>query len=146
MRVYFDNCALNRPSDEREQPHVTAEAEAMELLLLLCRRDELQLVASATLDYEVLLCHDDEKREFVQQILELAAETVSWSAEDSARARELERQGFKPMDSLHLVSAMSGLAERFCTCDTRLLKRARKHPEFPFRVVTPLELLEEVTA
>ena len=62
-----------------------------------------------------------------------------------ARAREFGATGMKPLDALHLASAVEAEAEFFCTCDDRLLKRAREAETGQTRVVSPLELVTEVS-
>lgn len=48
------------------------------------------------------------------------------------------------MDALHLASAVESKAEYFCTCDDRLLKRARQFDTGMTRVLNPIELIEEM--
>jgi predicted nucleic acid-binding protein len=47
-------------------------------------------------------------------------------------------------DALHLASAEAARAELFCTCDDRLLKKARKIEGLQTRVVSPLEAIGEI--
>jgi len=49
----------------------------------------------------------------------------------------------KPLDALHLASAVEGSAAYFCTCDDRLLRRAREVETGATRPVSPAELIEE---
>ena len=144
MLVYFDSCALNRPLDAKIQPRVLAEAAAVEALLFHCLMGQLQLLASDVLYYEAMCCADLEKQAFVYQVLAHAVKNVAWSRQLAARTRHFEKQGLKPLDSLHLASAEAGLADWFCTCDTRLLRRARKLVGFTAKLVTPAELLKEI--
>ena len=51
----------------------------------------------------------------------------------------------KPLDALHLSSAVETEADFFCTCDDRLLRRARAADTGRTRVVSPLELVTEVS-
>ena len=51
----------------------------------------------------------------------------------------------KPLDALHLASAVEADADFFCTCDDRLLKRARGTQTGRTRVVSPLDLVTEVS-
>jgi predicted nucleic acid-binding protein len=48
------------------------------------------------------------------------------------------------MDALHLALAELGKAEYFCTCDDRLLRRSRKSAGVGVKVVSPLELVQEI--
>jgi len=60
------------------------------------------------------------------------------------RSRELIEQGIKPIDALHLASAESAKADYFCTCDDRLLKRAKSMETLRTNVVSPTELILEI--
>jgi len=48
------------------------------------------------------------------------------------------------LDALHLASAEEAEADYFCTCDDRFLKRAKTFNDLRTKVVTPLELIEEL--
>ena len=58
------------------------------------------------------------------------------------RASEFILLGIKPLDALHLASAEE--ADYFCTCDDRFMKRAKTFNDLRTKVVTPLELIEEL--
>jgi predicted nucleic acid-binding protein len=60
------------------------------------------------------------------------------------RARELNSLGFKPLDALHLASAEAAQADYFCTCDDRLIKKAKTTQGFTIKVVSPVEVISEV--
>ena len=53
--------------------------------------------------------------------------------------------GMKPLDALHLASGVEADADFFCTCDDRLLKRARQVETGRTRGVSPLDLVTEVS-
>ena len=59
-------------------------------------------------------------------------------------ATRFNEQGLRPADSLHLASAIHGQADYFCTSDDKLLRRARRMDTSRTRVVSPLELIEEI--
>ena len=61
------------------------------------------------------------------------------------RARAFQAEGIKPIDALHLASAVTAKAEYFCTCDDRFLRRAKAVDTGQTKVVSPLELITEVT-
>jgi predicted nucleic acid-binding protein len=53
--------------------------------------------------------------------------------------------GIKPLDALHLASAVSAQADYFCTCDDRFLRRAKEAETGLVKVVSPLELVTEIS-
>ncbi|MEW6381251.1 MAG: PIN domain-containing protein [bacterium] len=60
------------------------------------------------------------------------------------RARELSRSGIRPLDALHLASAEEAEADYFCTCDDKFLNRTKTIQGIKTRVVSPVELIEEI--
>jgi predicted nucleic acid-binding protein len=66
--------------------------------------------------------------------------------EIEAQAATFVKAGIKPMDALHLASAARTKADYFCTCDDKLLKKSKKLKSLDTRVVSPLELIAEVTS
>ena len=68
---------------------------------------------------------------------------IEWGGLEE-RARLLNEAGLKPLDALHFACAVEAGADYFCTCDDRLLKRARVIHSGPPQVVSPLELIKEI--
>jgi predicted nucleic acid-binding protein len=71
---------------------------------------------------------------------------VELSPDVEERAHAYNEAGLKPLDALHLSCAVEAGADYFCTCDDRLLKRARVIHSGPPKVVNPLELIREIGA
>lgn len=61
------------------------------------------------------------------------------------RAQSFHASGIKPLDALHLASAIEAKADYFCTCDDRFFKRAKTVDTLETNVISPLELITEVT-
>ncbi len=53
MRVYLDCCGLQRPFDDRSQPRIAVEAEAVLAILALCESHHLRLISSEALLFEI---------------------------------------------------------------------------------------------
>ena len=64
---------------------------------------------------------------------------VRLSAAIEERAHVFHKGGLRPLDALHLACAVEAAADYFCTCDDRLLKRAKAIHTGPPKVVNPLE-------
>ena len=60
------------------------------------------------------------------------------------RAKSFVAEGIKPLDALHLASAEIALADYLCTCDDRFLKKANQLSELSVKVVSPVNLVEEL--
>ena len=145
MRVYLDTCSVQRPLDDRSQLRVRLEAEAVLAILSLCESGALRMVSSEALELEVAKNPLPQRRVFAVEAMKLADDVIEINDTVVARAILLEQQGFKGMDALHIAAAESGNVEFFCSCDDRLVRRAKSLTDSTLRFGTPLELLEEVT-
>jgi len=146
MRVYLDACSLQRPLDDRSQPRVNLEAEAVLTILRMVEDGELELISSEALEFEVERTPDSERRAAATEILKLASRTLRVDDEIAAEAAALTRSGFKPLDALHLAFASWAKVEYFCTCDDRLWKKAQRLKSLGTNVATPLELVMRVVS
>ena len=144
MRVYLDCCSLLRPFDDKSQPRIAVEAEAVLAVLSLCESDHLKLVSSDALLFEIGRIPDQERKEDAFAILGIAKEAVELSQEIEKLAGKLEDLGLKPLDALHLASASASKVDYFCSCDDRLLRRARSFDGLNTKVVSPTELVMEL--
>ena len=52
VKIYLDACALNRLTDDQSQSRIHAEAEAVERVLPLVRKDEAEWKTSIVLEAE----------------------------------------------------------------------------------------------
>jgi len=144
MRVYLDCCSLHRPFDDRSQPRIAVEAEAVLVILALCESHQVGLISSETLLFEIGRIPDQIRKEDALAILKLSKETVELTAEVEALARRLRAAGLKPLDALHLASASTAKADYFCTCDDKLLRKAKILDGLDTTVVSPTELVMEL--
>jgi predicted nucleic acid-binding protein len=145
LKVYLDTCSLNRPLDDKAQMRVALEAEAVLGVLTRIEEGAVALVVSDVLTLETQRSSQPERRAFVESVLEGATEFVSLDDTVRDRGKELEKRGFRAFDALHLASAESSRADFFCTCDDGVLKKAAKQKDLRVRVVSPLQLAEEVS-
>ncbi len=144
MLIYFDTCCLQRPLDDRSQPRINIEAEAILTILGVIEGSTIDLVSSEVIDYEISRIPDINRENKVRQILTISSKYVSINDEIEVQARQYIEEGIKPMDALHLASAVAVNADYFCTTDDQFLNRARKISTPFLRVLSPLELVVEV--
>ena len=144
MKIYMDMCSLQRPFDDKSQMRVQVEAEAVLAILHVCESGNAVLVGSDALVFETDGNPDPVRRDFAARTIARAGQFVSTTAELKARAQTYMAAGVKALDALHLASAVEAQAEFFCTCDDRLLKKARTLTTPPPRIVAPLELVMEL--
>jgi predicted nucleic acid-binding protein len=144
MKIYLDTCSLHRPLDDKTQVRVALEAEAVLSIVKMCEGGIVLLVTSDALTFEVGHNPHPQRRAFVTEILARAPIVVALSDIIEQRAKELEGRGFKALDALHVASAEAEQVDYFCTCDDRLLKRAKVQSDIRIKIVSPLELAQEV--
>jgi len=145
MKVYLDMCSIQRPLDTKTQPRIAVEAEAILGLLTLCEAGQVELMTSDALVFELERNPHPVRKEYALKVLTKATVFVHTDSQVEERARTFLAEGIKPVDALHLASAMEAKADYFCTCDDRFLKRAKAVDTGQTKVVSPLELITEVT-
>ena len=141
MRLYLDLCAIQRPLDDQTQLRVRAEAEAVLGLLALCESGALTLVVSGVHVAENEKSPHPDRRAHVDDVIGLAGSYVDTGAAALQRAKRYETLGIKPLDALHLASAVEAGVTYFCTTDDKLLRRGRAADTEGTSVVSPLELV-----
>lgn len=144
LRVYFDSCCLNRPFDDRSQPRVSLEAEAVLEVLKHWEAGGIALISSEALTLENDEKADPDPKAYVHGILDRADEFVLVGQSIAARAKEFEADGMRTLDALHLACAEDVDADYLSTCDDRFLKKARSRSDLKVSVVSPQELFDEV--
>ena len=144
MRIYLDCCSLQRPFDDRSQPRISVEAEAVLVILALCESSSLTLISSEALLFEIGRIPDQTRKDDALEILKIAKEAVELTAEGEALARKLMASGLKTLDALHLASASTAKADYFCTCDDKFLRKAKTLEGLDTAVVSPTELVMEL--
>ena len=145
MKVYLDMCSIQRPLDTKSQPRIAVEAEAILGVLTLCEAGQVELMTSDALVFEVERNPHPVRKEYALKVLAKATMFIPTDSQIEERARALQAEGIKPIDALHLASAVIAKAEYFCTCDDRFLKRTKAVDTGQTKVVSPRELITEVT-
>lgn len=144
MKIYFDNCSLQRPLDDQTQPRIFLESQAVSEILAACEAGEFDLVTSEILETELNKMPNPKRRGLAQKFLALATDRILTTGAIVNRAVEFEKRGFAAFDALHLASAEISQTDYFCTCDDKFLKRAKAQSDLQIRVCSPLELAQEI--
>jgi predicted nucleic acid-binding protein len=145
VKIYLDMCSIQRPLDTKTQPRIAVEAEAILGVLTLCEAGPVELMTSDTLVFELERNPHPVRKEYALKVLAKATVFILTDSQIEERARALQAEGIKPIDALLLASAVIAKAEYFCTCDERFLRRAKAVDTGQTKVVSPLELITEVT-
>jgi len=144
IKLYLDLCSIQRPLDRQDQLRIVLESEAVLGILAFCAAGSAELVSSETLVFEAGRTPDEKRKKHSISALSLSRVFVKLSASIEARAKQLQNEGLKTMDSFHVASAEHGHAEYFCTCDDRLIKRTKTLKSVKMKMGTPVELAEEI--
>lgn len=142
MRVYLDNCCLNRPFDDQGQIRIRLEAEAKLHIQGLIRGGEVELAWSYVLDYETSANPFEERRQAIRHWREWAAVDLDETSTILQRADRFASGGMKSLDALHVACAVEAKCDCFLTTDDSLLKRGSAIREV--RVLDPTASVREV--
>ena len=144
-KIYLDSCSIQRPLDSKSQLRVRLEAEAVLGILSLVETDQIDLVASEVLLFETNRNSNQVRQEYGQEVISKAKSFVHVSAKVERRSKQFHKFGLQPVDAVHLASAEEAKADYLCTCDDDLLKKTKKIQGLKTKVVSPLELVEEIS-
>lgn len=144
MKIYLDCCSIQRPFDDRSQPRIAVEAEAILVVLALCESNQLELISSDALLLEIDQIPDPIRKEDAMEIISLAEQTVELTSEIEILAREFGVSGIKTLDALHLAFASFSRVDYFCTCDDKFIRKAKSLGNLNTKVVSPTELIMEL--
>ena len=137
-------CSVQRPLDTRSHLRISVEAEAILGLLALCEAGQIDLVSSETLLFETEQNPHLVRKRYALDVLSRAPLFIPTDSRIEEQARIWHNAGIKPVDALHLASAVAGGVDYFCTCDDRFLRQAKAMDTRRTRVVSPLELIAEL--
>ncbi|MEM1054989.1 MAG: PIN domain-containing protein [Bacteroidota bacterium] len=143
--VYLDNCAIQRPLDDRDQYRVRIEADAITAVLAAVEQGTVDLLSSAALRIESGRVRNRSRKEFAAAALGLANRVIPATSDVRTLAVRYQSVGIRSMDALHLASAVLAGADYFCTTDDRLLRRSASVDTQNTRVVDPLVLAEALS-
>ena len=125
MLIYLDLCCLNRPFDDQNQLVIRLQTEAKLHIQHEIRQGGLALAWSAVMDLENDANPDLERRNAIAAWKSVASVDVELLLEVESTAEELARAGIKPMDALHVASALSAGAAWLLTTDKGSLAKMR---------------------
>ncbi len=92
---------MHRPLDDKSQPRIALEAEAILAILSLCEREQLTLASSEVLMFDVDRNPHPQRKAFATEVLAQAKHTIVVSEAVAQRAKTLEQDGFRALEALH---------------------------------------------
>jgi len=145
LKVYCDTNVYNRCFDEQNQLRIRLECTAIEGIYALAEAGRLELSWSFMLDYENSLNPQLDRKEWVELLSRMCADTIAPSPQILTLARRIMKlRKLKPRDALHLACAQHGGCDFFITCDDALIQRAPsrgRQPVLQVKVVNPVEFI-----
>ena len=139
MLIYLDICCFNRPFDDQSQLLIRLQTEAKLYVQEAIRQRIFSLAWSAVMDLENVANPDIERRETIAGWKKWAMVDVDTRPDVEAVAEELTLLGIKPMDALHVASALAGGATWLLTTDKALLRKMQNDPRL--RVMDPIDFI-----
>lgn len=143
MKIYLDNCCLNRPFDDLSNDMVRMEAEAVLAIINRCESDGWNFFTSDVLFDEIDHNPNIVRKKKVLMLYRSAKDHIELTGEILTRAKRLEMFNIKAYDALHLASAEAGGVDIFLTTDRKLINAAIRS-DANVKVKNPLIWLTEV--
>ena len=129
MRVYLDNCCLNRPFDDQRQARIRMESEAVIIVLNRVEAGEVQWVSSDALRIEASRQPDNDRRQRILALIARADEHVFITNIVRERAIQVAKMSFTSYDALHIACAENGKVDVLFTTDDRMIRKAAMHAD-----------------
>ena len=140
-RVYLDTSIYNRPFDDQTQPKIFLETQAVILILQLVEAKLIELVSSSVLEYENSRNSFFVNQQTMERYLQMATMKQEVNEGIRERGEQLEQQGVKAIDALHVACAEASNNDYFITCDQRLINRCRG---LALKVINPTGFILEM--
>ncbi|MGB7250910.1 MAG: PIN domain-containing protein [Phormidesmis sp.] len=140
-KVYLDTSAYNRPFDDQSQPKIFLESQAVVIILQMVETRTVALIGSSVLEYENSRNPYPMKQEAMNRYLQMASSRQTVDEAICQRATQLEHNGLKAVDALHIACAERIGSDYFVTCDKRLINRCSS---LTLKVMNPVDFILEM--
>jgi len=140
IKIYLDTSAYNRPFDDRTQPKIFLEAQAVVIILQMVEAKVVELFNSSVLEYENSRNPYPIKQQAMNYYLQMAKFKQEVNEAIRQRAEQLGHNGLKAVDALHIACAEAVNSNYFITCDKRLINRCS---ELKMKVINPVDFVLE---
>ena len=123
MRIYLDNCCLNRPFDDQANIRIRLETEAKLYIQEKIINREIELAWSYIIDYENHFNPFEERRTTIDKWKSRAIVDIEEATDIIDNARSIQNLGVKSKDALHVACAIEARCDYFFSTDDMLLKK-----------------------
>jgi len=138
IRVYLDNCCLNRPFDDQKQLRVSLETQAKLFIQSLIVKGDIELLWSYMLELENRKNPFENKQLSIAGFSSHAMDFIQRSDSVSKMADQFAAEGLRVADAIHLACAINGGADFFITTDDKILK----FPLLSIQIIDPITLIK----
>lgn len=144
IRIYLDNCCLNRPYDDQSQLRISLETQAKIYIQGMIADNKFELASSYMLDYECSRNPYEMRRMIIRGFLDdntvVYLDEGGYKDEVEKLAEQIKTAGIKSADAIHTACAILLNCDFFLTTDDRLLKYESERIE----VVDPIEFIKRI--
>nr|WP_216595661.1 PIN domain-containing protein [Myxosarcina sp. GI1] len=137
----MDTSVYQRPFDDQTQPKIFLETQAVAIVMQMVETKAIALVGSSVLEYENSRNPYLIKQEAMNRYLQLAEFRQTVNEVIRQRAEQLEHNGIKAIDALHVAFAEASNCDYLVTCDKRLINRCS---ELTLKVINPVNFVVEI--
>ncbi|MEB3341751.1 PIN domain-containing protein [Okeania sp.] len=141
IKVYLDTSVYNRLYHDQSQINIFLEMQATISILNLIETQKIQSVNSFVLEYENQKHPIPEQRNAVNEHLKKSNFKQLVNESIKNRANQLEIEGIKPIDALHVACFEASNCNYFLTCDQRLLNRCKS---LSIQPINPIDFVKEL--
>ena len=143
IRAYLDTCVWCRPFDAMTSDRILQEAESVNKLMRKVDNNEIEIVGSSVLLFEVSMISDNLKRISVEKLIARVATEISpVTASTKGLAGQIMNScGVGAMDAMHLAIAVECGAQVFLTTDDAILSSADRISAYSITVKNPTEMV-----
>ena len=142
MKLYLDLCCFNRPFDDQTQLLVRLQTEAKLAIQESIRIQAHTLIWSAILDLENAGNPDPERQAAICEWKRLSEIDLATTEAVERIATTLASLGVRPMDALHLASAIEAGADCFLTTDKQILRKMKSGTQI--QVLDPVDFIRKI--
>jgi len=144
LKIYLDNCCYARLFDDLTQTKIYLESKAIESILLLFEKRELEIHTSQAAVFEFSNIPDLSKKRQIEDLYNaLSLNNIEYNDSIKNRAIELRSHNIKDMDSLHIAFAESAGVDYFITTD-KFLWNVSQRATLKIQILNPIDFILEV--
>jgi predicted nucleic acid-binding protein len=119
------------------------ETQAVVIILQMVEVRAVELISSAVLEYENSRNPYPIKQEVMGRYLQLAKSRQEVDEAIRQKAQELEQNGLKAIDALHVACVEAAKSDYFITCDKRLINRCSG---LTMKAINPVDFVLEMSS